>query len=114
MNRFYLAPSDIHGIGVFTIEEIEKDTELDMLGDDVVVIPWEGTFLFKKYCVRDGDNSYCSKNFNKMSIGWYMNHKDDPNLLHEEGKFYAARDILKDEELTVNYNTMVPFFRARH
>jgi SET domain-containing protein len=45
-----------------------------------------------------------------MSIGWYINHSDAPNLeerLEETTwRYYATRAIAKGEEVTMDYRTL--------
>jgi hypothetical protein len=45
--------------------------------------------------------------FNNIGVGWYLNHSNTPNMVTYDGSltFIAARDIMKGEELTINYNT---------
>jgi SET domain-containing protein len=106
-----LKPSDIHGLGCFTDERIEKGQVVwvysDWIDQRIPVAemdslpPATRTFLDiygysemfegQKVVVLCGDHSR------------HMNHSDTPNLLDEGQTSYAARDIDAGEELTCNY-----------
>jgi len=101
----YLAPSKIHGIGVFARIDIPEDTEIGYY----IGPPWNGV----------GDDRYVywwgDAEIPMLVVGpmRFMNHSSEPNTdLYEEGDppyyvpaclFYASRDIRKDEEITSCY-----------
>src|SRR5262249_13377634 len=46
------------------------------------------------------------RTLNMLSVGWYLNHSDRPNVAADEwGRFHALRRIRKGEELTADYRT---------
>lgn len=112
--RTSLSPSDIHGIGVFTDEPIQKGTlvwEFDPRIDLRIPLeekknfpPAAQDFLFHLSYVElvDGQKMMvlCADNAK------YVNHADHPNLLDSDDNLreYAARDIAAGEELTCNYH----------
>lgn len=111
-----LRPSMIHGVGVFAIKDIPKDTNI-FTGDNSKMV-WvnKGEIekqepairdLYDDFCIIQGNKYYCPDNFNNLSVGWYLNEsKDNPNVGCDDNyDFYALRDIKKDEELTVDYST---------
>jgi uncharacterized protein len=115
-----LAPSPIHGIGVFAIVDIPKGT--DIFGEsgsddgDFVEIPeaWvrmlvEGPIkqLYLDFCVLQDGIFYCPESFNEMTPSWYLNNSKEPNceVVKEGIYFVAARNIMAGEELTVSYST---------
>ena len=122
LNECYcrLAPSSIHGIGVFAVREIPKGTdpfrigvaypsgwieitqaELDRASDGV-------RNLLALLFVRDkkGDLSIPAIGTNLVDISAYLNHSDRPNMKTADGHtFTAKRKIRKGEELTVDYST---------
>lgn len=64
------------------------------------------------YCVRHEAGYCCPLDFHRMSIGWYMNHSDTPNVLgrpDENFEYYAARDIEAGEEILCDYGSLTPF-----
>ena len=111
-----LRPSTIHGIGVFAIRDITKDTYI-FTGDNSKMT-WvtkseienqepEIKKLYDDFCIIEGNKYYCPDNFNNLKVGWYLNEsKENPNVRCDDNyDFYALRDIKKDEELTVDYAT---------
>lgn len=113
---FRLKPSE-HGIGVFALHDIEKGTYLRLFGDKnkegnfesrtrsipVKDIPAE----LEEYCVSRGETANCPQDFGQMAVGWYLNHSGTPNAYHDDQyRYFALRDIKKDEELTIDYNSL--------
>jgi hypothetical protein len=46
----------------------------------------------------------CPTSFNKLTVAWYCNDSDDPNIAPDESlRFYALRDIKANEELVSRY-----------
>ena len=114
--------SDIHGVGVFAIKEIPKDTNpfKTFINVDVVPIPEKEIMENEKipqtvkdmirafYVVQDG-NIYCdARSLNEINITYFLNHSDTPNLdvkeINEESVFTANKNITIGEELTSNYS----------
>lgn len=111
-----IKPSLIHGVGVFAIRDIPKDTYI-FKGDNSKMV-WanksvvdkqepEIKRLYDDFCVIKGDKYYCPDNFNNLNVGWYLNEsKENPNVACDGNyDFYALRDIEEGEELTLNYST---------
>ncbi len=110
-----LRPSPIHGVGVFAIRDIPKDTYI-FTGDNSKMV-WvdksvvetqevEIRKLYDDFCIIKGNKYYCPDNFNNMNVGWYLNgSKENPSVRCDDNyDFYALRDIKKGEELTVDYS----------
>jgi len=108
-----LKPSKLHGVGVFAIKNIKKGTEI-FYGDDedivwirrskVGALPREIRRLYDDFCILKADKYGCPRNFNLMTIAWYLNHSTHPNVRCDRNyRFIARRDIRKGEELTVDY-----------
>lgn len=111
-----IAPSKIHGVGVFTIRDIPKGTSI--FGNDDGEMVWideseiknidpELKKLYDDFCVIKNGKYGCPKNFNMLTVGWYLNEsKENPNVrCAEDYDFVAIRDIKKDEELLIDYST---------
>jgi SET domain-containing protein len=104
-----LAPSDIHGLGVFTEEFIPKGEVIwewhegiDRCVSPSVVdaLPTNCQQIFKRYSwVEHGSYIICIDNEK------YINHSDNPNCVFtpDGNKAIAARDIKSGEEITQNY-----------
>jgi len=112
-----LRPSKIHGVGVFAIRKIRKGTNI-FSGDDAEMVwieksslrglPREIRRLYEDFAViRNHATEYgCPRNFNVLTVGWYLNESDDPNVACDKDfDFFALRDIAVDEELTVDYDS---------
>ncbi|MFA6255522.1 MAG: SET domain-containing protein [Patescibacteria group bacterium] len=111
-----LAPSKIQGVGVFAISDIPKGTNIfqgdeeDMVWiskDRIDEIDPDIKKLYDDFCVIKGDKLGCPKNFNSLTVAWYINEsKDNPNVQCDDNyEFIAVRDIKKGEELTTDYST---------
>lgn len=112
-----LKPSPIHGVGVFAIRDIPKGTNI--FGNDENKIIWideseiknidsELKRLYDDFCVVKNGKYACPKNFNMLTVGWYLNEsKENPNVkCTDDGyDFIAIRDIKQGEELLVDYST---------
>ena len=102
-------------MGVFAIRDIPKGTDIFYGDDDPIVwvskdkinkLDPEIKKLYKDFAVIKGKKYGCPKNFNQLTLSWYLNHSKNPNVgCDKEYKFYALRDIKKREELTADYNT---------
>lgn len=110
-----LKPSKIHGVGVFAIRDIPKGTPVFAEDDDDIVwvdkkdtenlLPPLREF-YDDFCIVKGDKYGCPKNFDTLTIAWYLNSSDKPNVAADENyRFYALRDIKAGEELTADYST---------
>ena len=112
-----LGLSAIHGIGVFAINNIQKDTKLfendntDMVwinASEFANASYKIKKMYEDFCiVKDNGTLYgCPTNFNQLTMAWYMNHSDTPNVeIDENYDFRTSRDIIDGEELTINYKT---------
>jgi SET domain-containing protein len=130
-----LRPSRIHGIGVFALRRIKKNTHL--FPDDKTEMVWidEDRFdrtrkripkeilrlyddfaVVRKSRTKRGHSMVertdygCPASFNCMTMAWYLNQPkkgQSPNVRcdPETYEFYAERDIRPGEELTVVYRT---------
>lgn len=110
-----LARSDIHGVGVFAIKSIKKDTAI-FYNDDLHMtwvdaaqlsdLPSKVHKLYDDFAVLKEGKYGCPRNFNLMAVSWYLNNSKTPNVrCGEDYQFYALRDIREGEELTVDYDT---------
>jgi SET domain-containing protein len=112
-----LGLSKIHGIGVFAIADIPANTYLFEYDNTVMTwidanelkdIPVNFKLLYDDFCVYNNEkNMYgCPINFNELTMAWYMNDSDQPNVkIDKEYNFSTKRLIKEGEELTVNYKT---------
>lgn len=116
-----LGISKIHGIGVLAIRDIPKGTKI--FSEDKSKLVWftaEELELdtlspplqqfYEDFCVlviKEKEKMYgCIDNFTHLTIEWYLNHADNPNVYCDENyDFYTLTDVLAGEELTSSYDT---------
>jgi hypothetical protein len=109
-----LRPSPGKGVGVFAIRDIPRGCN-PFVGDDAgstwvpaatvdAIADAEVRRMYLDFCPRLGDRYLAPPDFNRMSVSWYMNHSDEPNMVADANvDFRAARPILAGEELTADY-----------
>ena len=118
-----LRPSAIHGIGVYTTSFIPDRGHLRLWQpDDWRFVTFEEAerdpevwAMRDIYCVTDATGYHCPLDFHRMSIGWYMNHSDAPNVTYSRElnfEYFAARDIQAGEEIVCDYRTLTPYENA--
>ncbi|MBI5447896.1 MAG: SET domain-containing protein [Gammaproteobacteria bacterium] len=104
---FILQPSPLGGVGVFAAHDIPNGMQL-----------FSGIFkprkmkisdipdTFRKYVIYLNDaECLCPERFDRMEIGWYLNHSPHPNIIKKDhGLVYAVHDIKKGEEILIDYN----------
>ena len=120
---FYLAPSKISGIGVFSRVEFKKGEKIDkFITDDAVFIKKsDDVDLLNKSCVKVKNGWWCPSDFSRPSFWWYINNSKKPNVNYNEKKneFIVDKDINPGEEITIDYkaldeetnNSNVKFFK---
>jgi len=111
-----LRPSRIHGVGVFAIQDIPENTKLFF--DDLDEMVWVSKSqidrlpseqikkLYEDFSPLRNDCYGCPRNFNRLTMAWYMNESAHPNVRCDtEYNFFTLREIKEGEELTVDYST---------
>ncbi len=116
-----LRPSEIAkgGVGVFAITRIKKGTPL--FRHDNQEMLWlnksslKGTSkeirkLYDDFAVFESGRFGCPPSLNRLTMSWYLNQplkgtKPNVGCDPETYDFFAMRDIIPGEELTVNYDT---------
>lgn len=107
--------SRLHGVGAIAVRAIPKG-ELVFRGEDeravwlsrayVRSLPPKVRALYEDFGMVDGERIGVPVNLNQLSVGWYVNHADTPNLVAgDDGRFRALRRIRTGEELTADYRT---------
>jgi hypothetical protein len=97
------------GIGVFAMRDIAAGSRLDLFPPGYMSRRRHESEIprhFLKYCEAEENERWRTPDdFNRMEIGWYMNHSFEPNAYRREAdEFYALRDIVAGEEILVDYN----------
>ena len=111
----YLAPSKIHGIGCYSDIPIRKGERVRVFSpEDSRWIPLKRAeaspqlHLIKRFGIRQAGGYWAPLDFLRISVGWYMNHSETPNLESDDGDvtYYACKDIRVGEEVTMDYRRM--------
>ena len=113
-----LAPSPLHGIGVFALTAIPAGTgslfappqewpalPLERLAE----LPAHARKLIDTYCLQDDDFAYLPPHgFRVLDMVMYLNHSDTPNLkqVNAGDDFITLREVAEGEELTLDYGTL--------
>jgi hypothetical protein len=104
------------GVGLFAIRDIPKGTKL-FVGDvgntirisvsDVNKIDdAEVRRMYTDFCPVVGNYFVAPSDFNQITMSWYLNHSDEPNVtVVPELQFFTVRFVLLGEELTTDYTT---------
>lgn len=112
-----IGPSRIHGVGVRAIRDIPAGT-LVFAGESERVV-WKSRAavrrlprairtLYEDFGMVSGAWIGVPPTLNMLSVGWYVNHSDRPNVeAGDDGRFRALRRIRTGEELTADYRTFV-------
>jgi SET domain-containing protein len=109
--------SRTHGVGVLAIRDIPKGT-LVFRGESERVtwvsraavrrLPAAVRGLYEDFGMVWRDQLAVPPSLNRLSVGWYVNHSDRPNVeAGDDGRFRALRRIRAGEELTADYRTFV-------
>jgi hypothetical protein len=107
--------SRIHGVGVLAIRDIPAGVAVFRGESERVVwvsravvrkLPAELRRLYTDFAMVWGDRLGVPYTLNMLSVGWYLNHSEEPNVeADDDGRFHSLRRIRKGEELTADYRT---------
>jgi SET domain-containing protein len=115
----YLAPSKVHGVGCFSDIPIRKGELVRVFSpEDSRWIPLARAHasphahLIKRFGIRQEGGYWAPLDFLRISVGWYMNHSETPNLASddEDVTYYACKDIRPGVEVTMDYRRMDPTY----
>lgn len=105
----YVAPSSIHGLGVFSVSFVPKGSKVWTFHPVIDrVIPISDLAGLPKHVIEhiEAHSEYLPK-FNAIRISadgdFYMNHSNDPNLEDRGDEVFARRNIQPGEELLCDY-----------
>jgi len=89
--------------------------QLDLWGDEpenrchVSEIHADSADLISRYGVFLDGVVWFPPRFNRMAIGWYLNHSDSPNVeWRADDQIYSAKAISAGDELTIDYRLLEP------
>jgi hypothetical protein len=104
------------GVGLFAIRDIPKGTKLfvgdvghtvKILRSDVEKLhDLEVRRMYIDFCPVIDNHFLAPSDFNQMTMSWYLNHSDTPNVMvTPELQFVTAKFVTVGEELTADYTT---------
>ena len=109
-----LAPSPIHGVGVFALKDIPINTVIFRVNLKTITV--DSKFLNRIHInVANYYNSMLLSNLSTIEIpetgmsviptSYYLNHSEEPNakIDIENNLIVAKKNIYADEEVTINY-----------
>ena len=112
-----IGPSRIHGVGVRAIRDIPAGTLVFQRESERVAwvsraavrrLPPAIRALYEDFGMVWGEQIGVPPTLNMLSVGWYVNHSDRPNIeAGDDARFRALRRIRKGAELTADYRTFV-------
>ena len=117
-----LKPSKVGGVGVFAIRDIPKGCRsifsnpdvnekwISISKQEVSALPGFAQDMVNNYCLFDAQVFFVPEaGFKKLDLCYYINHSDNPNISSiTDGEFFeATRDIAANEELFLDYGTIV-------
>lgn len=109
----YVAPSSIHGLGVYAATFIPKGTKVWEFHPAIDrVIPACDIVGLPRHVIEriEAHSEYLPEQraFRISTDGdYFLNHSDDPNLEDRDGDMFARRDIQAGEELHYDYRQTV-------
>lgn len=120
---FMLKPSPISGIGVFALHDIPAGTILCDIEFRLRILKAKGLPLeLLQYCIYINDEECkCPDRFDRMEIGWFINHSSTPNIESKGivtneavnnntyliyAPFFAIKDIKAGDEILIDYNSL--------
>lgn len=106
---FMLKPSNINGIGVFATHDIPQGCSLFCTPYEIRIAKIaEIPPALLPYCIYINEReAKCPERFDRMEIGWYINHSFLPNISQRgDDIIYTLRDIKAGEEIFLNYNEL--------
>lgn len=112
-----IGSSNVHGVGVIAIRDIpvgtlvfdgESERVVWVSRAEVRRMPKATRALYEDFGMVWEDKIGVPPSLNMLSVGWYVNHSDTPNVeAGDDGRFRALRRIKAGEELFADYRTFV-------
>ncbi len=112
-----IGASRLHGVGVIAIRDIPRGTCLFTGESERVAwmsraavrrLPAAIRALYEDFGMVWGERIGVPPSLNMLSVGWYVNHSERPNVeADDDGRFFARRRIRAGEEITADYRTFV-------
>ena len=111
-----LRPSSTHGVGVFAIKDIPRNTDLfpdhqeeewfPFSDEELEHLDEETRTMISDFFTKQNGYTWISRSLNNINVGWFLNHSSVPNVDHDTKKdtFITIKQVKKGEELLIDYN----------
>ena len=98
------------GVGLFARRAFKRGEVLvDYVGNDCVLVKEpKDRDMTHKFGHRAPEGWYVPPDFGRMSLWWYANHSDAPNVDVEHARYVALVDIKAGDEITTDYQKLEP------
>lgn len=118
---FMLKPSPLGGVGVFATHDIPAGTHVFNPNFEIRTMKVKDVpAALLQYCIYiNDDECLCPERFDRMEIGWYINHSSSPNIARKGAIsnaeavrnikariFHAIQDIKSGDEILIDYNCL--------
>lgn len=107
--KHFIAPSQIHGLGVFSSEFVPHGTLIwrfhPVMDRKISTLELSGLPLHAQSWVRSRAQFFPLLDVYVIASDGdlFMNHSDDPNMSSDGDECVALRDIIAGEEITCDY-----------
>lgn len=116
---FIVKPSPLGGVGVFATHDIPIGTQVfsPTISVKRILKVKDVPAELLKYCIYTNDEECIApERFDRMEIGWYLNHSSTPNiakknlLQHDQVSdrvqkpFFVIKEIKAGDEILIDYN----------
>jgi hypothetical protein len=111
--KTYIAPSKIHGLGVFAAEPLTRGTliwvfdpviDQEITQNQLAMLPE----AVRNIAISRSFVGECGRTILSRDNGVFLNHSDHPNLSSGADGSIAVRNISTGEELTEDYRLLPP------
>lgn len=121
----FVAPSSIHGLGVFAATFVPKGTKVWVFHPAIDrIIPTSELVGLPQHVIArlEAHSEYLpSRESIRIAVDgdYFLNHSDDPNLEDRDDEMFACSDIQAGDELHLDYRQTIvlafdPDTQARH
>lgn len=105
-------------VGLFSLKKFSKGEIIvpSTYWDESRLISWEefkdiDEITRKKlinFCYKTDEGIFAPQDINRLNMGYFFNHSCDPNSYSDEaGNYIAKRDIIENEEFTIDVEALM-------
>jgi hypothetical protein len=110
-DNVYAKETDIYGVSLFAKRDFRKGETVFVPYGPIVTEPTLHTIPIGINSEREGGLLFIDPQVPTGNLSQYVCHSCEPNMgVKQRTLFTAMRDIIKDEEVTIDYAMIVPTF----